>query len=187
MIGTVNFSADIKRVAAAQFSDRGDPVKEVSDRLGVSDDIGSVLTGNGVIGAFTTDPSRMANGNTTKMTGLRERPKRGERLYWKPRSFIAGQQDEDLAATWVINGPKSSDLSELYIEYISVRTRNPATSSLSMTPKPTGVKGLRQSCGSATNGFYSCRPTARFSIPSKWPPPNSRRIFVVSGQEATMP
>lgn len=62
-------------------------------------------------------------GTTTKMTRLRGRAKRGERLHatapfghWKTQTFIAALRHDGLTAPWVIDGPMNREMFELYIE-----------------------------------------------------------------------
>lgn len=62
-------------------------------------------------------------GTTTKMTRLRGRSKRGERLHatapfghWKTQTFIAALRHDGLTAPWVINGPMNREMFDLYIE-----------------------------------------------------------------------
>ena len=64
-------------------------------------------------------------GTTTKMTRLRGRAKRGERLrasapfgHWGTQTFIAGQRCDELVAPWVFSGPMNRaafDLSLIHI------------------------------------------------------------------------
>jgi len=62
-------------------------------------------------------------GTNTKMTRLRGRSLRGERLYanapfghWKTQTFIAALRHDGLTAPWVINGPMNREMFDLYIE-----------------------------------------------------------------------
>ena len=59
----------------------------------------------------------------TKMTRLRGRAKRGERLrasapfgYWGTQTFIAGLRCDELVAPWVLNGPMNRAAFDIYIE-----------------------------------------------------------------------
>lgn len=60
---------------------------------------------------------------TTKMTRLRGRARRGQRLrshapfgYWGTQTFIAALRCDALTAPWVINGPMNRKIFETYIE-----------------------------------------------------------------------
>lgn len=60
---------------------------------------------------------------TTKMTRLRGRARRGERLraeapfgHWKTQTFIAGLRFDGLTAPWVIDGAMNRAIFEAYIE-----------------------------------------------------------------------
>ena len=62
-------------------------------------------------------------GTTTKMTRLRGRSRRGQRLrmsapfgHWKTHTFIAGLRCSELSAPWVIDGPITHLAFEAYIE-----------------------------------------------------------------------
>ena len=63
------------------------------------------------------------SGVTTKMTRLRGRSLRGQRLkanapygHWKTQTFIAGLRVSGLIAPWVLNGPMNRSAFEVYIE-----------------------------------------------------------------------
>lgn len=60
---------------------------------------------------------------TTKMTRLRGRARRGERLHasapfghWGTQTFIAALRDDGLTAPWVINGPINRATFDAYVE-----------------------------------------------------------------------
>jgi transposase len=62
-------------------------------------------------------------GTTTKMTRLRGRAKRGERLrasapfgHWGTQTFIAGLRCDELVAPWVLNGPMNRAAFDTYVE-----------------------------------------------------------------------
>ena len=62
-------------------------------------------------------------GTSTKMTRLRGRCRKGERLgmsapfgHWKTQTFIAGLRCYELAAPWVIDGPMTRQIFETYVE-----------------------------------------------------------------------
>jgi DDE superfamily endonuclease len=59
----------------------------------------------------------------TKMTRLRGRAKRGERLHasapfghWETQTFIAGLRCAELVAPWVLNGPMNRAAFDIYVE-----------------------------------------------------------------------
>lgn len=73
------------------------------------------------------EPQRLVfldeTGTTTKMTRLRGRSRRGERLHaiapfghWGTQTFIAALRHDGLTAPWVINGPMTRETFELYVE-----------------------------------------------------------------------
>lgn len=62
-------------------------------------------------------------GTSTKMTRLRGRCPKGQRLYakapfghWKTQTFIAGLRCHGLTAPWVIDGPMTRRIFETYVE-----------------------------------------------------------------------
>jgi len=63
------------------------------------------------------------SGTTTKMTRLRGRARRGQRLkmkapfgHWRTQTFVAGLRHDGLTAPWVINGPMNRRIFETYVE-----------------------------------------------------------------------
>jgi len=73
------------------------------------------------------EPQRLVfldeTGTTTKMTRLRGRSRRGERLHatapfdhWGTQTFIGALRHDGLTAPWVINGPMTRETFELYVE-----------------------------------------------------------------------
>jgi transposase len=62
-------------------------------------------------------------GTTTKMTRLRGRSRRGQRLrmkapfgHWGTQTFIAALRHDGLSAPWVIDAPMNRHLFEVYVE-----------------------------------------------------------------------
>ena len=62
-------------------------------------------------------------GTSTKMTRLRGRCPKGQRLYarapfghWLTQTFIAGLRETGLTAPWVIDGPMTRQIFETYVE-----------------------------------------------------------------------
>ena len=62
-------------------------------------------------------------GTTTRMTRLRGRSKRGERLraaapfgHWKTQTFIAALRHDGLTAPWVIDGAMTREMFDSYVE-----------------------------------------------------------------------
>lgn len=69
---------------------------------------------------------------TTKMTRLRGRARRGERLratapfgHWKTQTFIAALRCDGLTAPWVIDQPMNRDIFETYVKTQLVPTLQP--------------------------------------------------------------
>ena len=85
---------------------------------------------------------------TTKMTRLRGRSRKGQRLpasapfgHWTTHTFIAGLRCHELSAPWIIDGPMTRLAFEAYIETQLARPWGGATWSFSTTWPPT--KGRR--------------------------------------------
>ena len=62
-------------------------------------------------------------GTTTKMTRLRGRARKGERLnakapfgHWGTQTFVAGLRCDGLVAPWVIDAPMNRAIFEAYVE-----------------------------------------------------------------------
>ncbi|GEO19367.1 IS630 family transposase [Microvirga aerophila] len=62
-------------------------------------------------------------GTSTKMTRLRGRCPKGQRLYakapfghWKTQTFVAGLRYHELSAPWVVDGPMTRQIFETYVE-----------------------------------------------------------------------
>ena len=69
---------------------------------------------------------------TTKMTRLRGRARRGQRLrarapfgHWKTQTFIAALRCDGLTAPWVIDSPMTRAIFEAYVETQLAPTLNP--------------------------------------------------------------
>ena len=69
---------------------------------------------------------------TTKMTRLRGRALRGQRLrgrapfgHWKTQTFIAGLRCDGLTAPWIIDRPMTKDIFEIYVETQLAPTLDP--------------------------------------------------------------
>ncbi|TWB27681.1 transposase [Nitrospirillum bahiense] len=69
---------------------------------------------------------------TTKMTRLRGRARRGQRLkarapfgHWKTQTFVAALRSNGLTAPWIINGPMDKAAFETYVETQLVLELNP--------------------------------------------------------------
>jgi transposase len=73
------------------------------------------------------EPQRLVfldeTGTSTKMTRLRGRCPKGQRLYakapfghWKTQTFVAGLRYHELCAPWVIDGPMTRQIFETYVE-----------------------------------------------------------------------
>jgi hypothetical protein len=99
---------------------------------------------------------------TTKMTRLRGRARRGQRLkaqapfgHWETQTFIAALRCDGLTASWIIAGAMNRTLFETYVE-----------TQLAPTLRP----------GDIVIFDNLSSPTTPTSIRSKWPLPNSRLI-----------
>jgi transposase len=71
-------------------------------------------------------------GTSTKMTRLRGRCPKGQRLYakapfghWKTQTFVAGLRYNELCAPWVIDGPMTRQIFETYVETQLAPTLSP--------------------------------------------------------------
>ena len=80
-------------------------------------------------------------GTTTKMTRLRGRSPKGQRLsskapfgHWKTQTFIARLRCDALTAPFVIDAPMDRRIFETYVETNRVRPSSPATSSSGNLP-----------------------------------------------------
>ena len=73
------------------------------------------------------EPQRLVfvdeTGTTTKMTRLRGRSRRGNRLradapfgHWKTQTFIAALRHDGLTAPWVIDGAMTREMFDIYVE-----------------------------------------------------------------------
>ena len=69
---------------------------------------------------------------TTKMTRLRGRARRGQRLkgrapfgHWKTQTFIAGLRCDGLTAPWIIDRPMTKEIFEIYVETQLAPTLDP--------------------------------------------------------------
>ena len=71
-------------------------------------------------------------GTTTKLTRLRGRALRGQRLkarapfgHWKTQTFIAGLRCDGLTAPWIIDRPMTKEIFEIYVETQLAPTLSP--------------------------------------------------------------
>lgn len=69
---------------------------------------------------------------TTKMTRLRGRARRGERLkaraplgHWKTQTFVAGLRRDSMTAPWIIDRPMTKEIFEIYVETQLAPTLDP--------------------------------------------------------------
>jgi transposase len=96
-------------------------------------------------------------GTTTKMTRLRGRAPRGERLrmhvpfgHWHTQTFVAGLRCDGLTAPWVLEGPMNRRAFEVYVETQLAPTLSSGDVVLMdnlSSHKGSRVTGLIQDCG----------------------------------------
>ena len=122
-------------------------------------------------------------GTTTKMTRLRGRSLKGQRLrakapfgHWKTQTFIAGLRCAALTAPFVIDAPMDRRIFETYVETQLAPTLENGDivimDNLPAHKSTIAEKAIRE----RAHGFSSCRPTVPISIRSRWPSPSSRPI-----------
>jgi hypothetical protein len=116
-------------------------------------------------------------GTTTKMTRLRGRARRGQRLkmkapfgHWGTQTFIAALRHDGLTAPWVIDRPMNRQIFEAYVE-----------TQLAPTLKP-GDMVILDNLSS-----HKSERAAATSTPSKWPSPNSKPICARPKPEPSKP
>jgi hypothetical protein len=114
-------------------------------------------------------------GTTTKMTRLRGRSRKGERLnskapfgHWGTQTFVAGLKCDGLIAPWVIDAPMNRAIFETYVETQLAPTLKPGDVVILDTSPAIKASGPKRRSAHAAPGSCSCRPIARTSIPSKW-------------------
>ena len=104
------------------------------------------------------DPHRLVfideTSTTTKMTRLRGRSRRGDRLratapfgHWGTQTFIAGLRFDKLIAPWVLNGPMNKAAFDIYVETQLAPELSPGDvvilDNLSSHKSPRAVQALR--------------------------------------------
>jgi hypothetical protein len=104
-------------------------------------------------------------GTTPKMTRLRGRSPKGQRLlskdpfgHWKTQTFVAGLRCDALMAPFVIDAPMDRLIFETYVE----------TQLAPTTCRPIKAQPLRRLFAPRTLGSYSFRPIAPTSIQLRW-------------------
>ncbi len=122
-------------------------------------------------------------GTTTKMTRLRGRARRGQRLkmkapfgHWGTQTFIAALRHDGLTAPWVIDCPMNRKIFEKYVETQLAPTLQRGDivilDNLS-SHKSEKAKAILKEHGA---WFLFLPPYSPDSIPSKWHSPSSRHI-----------
>ena len=122
-------------------------------------------------------------GTTTKMTRLRGRCLKGQRLrskvpfgHWKTQTFIAGLRCHGLTAPFVVDAPMNRRIFETYVETQLAPTLEKGDvvimDNLSAHKSPAAEKAIRAKGA----WILFCRPTAPTSIRSRWPSQNSKPI-----------
>jgi len=120
-------------------------------------------------------------GTNTKMTRLRGRCLKGQRLHakapfghWKTQTFLAALRSTGLTAPFVVDAPMNRAIFETYVETQLAPTLNKGDVVI-MDNLPAHKSALvDQLIRDRALGFSSCRPTAPISTPSKWPSPSSK-------------
>ncbi len=122
-------------------------------------------------------------GTTTKMTRLRGRCLKGQRLHskapfghWKTQTFIAGLRCYGLTAPFVVDAPMNRDIFDTYVETQLAPTLSKGdVVIMDNLPAHKSPLAERPSVPEA-HGSSSCRPTVPTSIRSRWPSQSSRPI-----------
>ena len=120
-------------------------------------------------------------GTTTKMTRLRGRSPKGQRLlskapfgHWKTQTFIAGLRCDALTAPFVIDAPMDRRIFETYVDTQLAPTLKPGDIVvLDNLPAHKSAEAKRLYAPRAP-GSCSFRPIAPTSIQSRWLSPSSR-------------
>lgn len=118
-------------------------------------------------------------GTTTKMTRLRGRCPKGQRLrskaafgHWKTQTFIAGLRCFGLTAPFVIDRPMNRRIFEAYVETQLAPTLSKGDVVSSTASLPTRAQRRRPLSTRAAHGCCSCHHTAPISTRSRWLSPS---------------
>lgn len=115
-------------------------------------------------------------GTTTKMTRLRGRSPKGQRLFskvpfghWMTQTFIAGLRCDALTAPFVIDAPMDRRIFETYVETQLAPTLKPGDVVV-LDNLPAHKSATAEQVIRATGAWllYSFRPIAPTSIRSRW-------------------
>ena len=104
-------------------------------------------------------------GTSTKMTRLRGRCLKGQRLYarapfghWLTQTFVAGLRYCGLTAPWVIDGPMTRQIFETYgVPQLAPTLSKGDVVILDNLPAHKSETKLRGVCSNAAPGFCSCQ------------------------------
>jgi hypothetical protein len=114
-------------------------------------------------------------GTTTKMTRLRGRSPKGQRLFskapfghWMTQTFIAGLRCDALTAPFVIDAPMDRRIFETYVETQLAPTLKPGDVVILDNLPPDKIATAGRLFGPRALGSYSFRPIAPTSIRSRW-------------------
>ena len=129
----------------------------------------------------------------TKMTRLRGRSRKGERLrasapfgHWKTHTFIAGLRCHELSAPWVIDGPITRSAFEAYVETQLAPTLAKGDvvilDNLAVHKSVKAAQCLRQK----GRGSCSCPPIRLISTPSSRPSQSLKRTCAKPKPEPSM-
>jgi transposase len=122
-------------------------------------------------------------GTTTKMTRLRGRARKGQRLkmkapfgHWGTQTFIAALRHDGLTAPWVIDRPMNRQIFETYVETQLAPTLK--RGDMVILDNLSSHKSEKAAAILKERGawFLFLPPTAPISTPSKWPSPSSKRF-----------
>ncbi len=130
-------------------------------------------------------------GTTTKMTRLRGRCAKGQRLrckapfgHWMTQTFVAGLRCDKLTAPFVVNAPMNRRIFETYVETQLAPALDKGDVVIMDNLAPTRARPPRRPSRPGVHGSYSCHPIALTSIQSKWP---SQSLKPISAQKPSGP
>jgi hypothetical protein len=120
-------------------------------------------------------------GTTTKMTRLRGRSLKGQRLrakapfgHWKTQTFIAGLRCSALTAPFVIDAPMDRRIFETYVETQLAPTLENGDIVIMDNLPAHKSKIAEKAIRDRGAWVLFLPPTVPTSIPSRWPSPSSR-------------
>ena len=129
-------------------------------------------------------------GTTTKMTRLRGRSAKGERLnskapfgHWGTQTFVAGLRCDGLTAPWVIDAPMNRDIFETYVDTQLAPVLRPGD--VVILDNLSSHKSERAAHAIQARGAWMLflPPYSPDLNPSRWPSRNSRHTSEPLQQE----